>query len=274
MNFGYVFKTTGGRDVTVSEPFKFEDSKPFIPHYSVVKDETFDAIAAGCAEGTKCYNIHPPYAGVDSENHAILVPADMDVIEHPDMFEVARYNYNIDQAKRSDVIYNGRDDDEEGCFAFFGIDMTLVGNNPTEVFGPNTYLVRLMDLPTTEPLNPEFRHLVLRVGEERLERTTELVKTTVEDLAWKLNIEYTGDMDYDDFKLQQRHVAIVALMLLRQNNIITSRELDAEDVLYLYILENIFREDFIKTEHLVQFGYIPMLIGAAIGLICAGIIVK
>lgn len=274
MNFGYVFKTTGGRDVTVSEPFEFEADKPFIPHYSVVPDETFNALVAGCREGTKCYNIHPPYAGVDSETRAILVPADMDVIEHNDVFEIARFNYNIDQAKRSDVIYNGRDDDEEGCFAFFGIDMALVGNNPTEVFGPNTYLVRLMDLPTTEPLNPEFRHLVLRVGEERLERTTELVKTAVEDLAWKLNIEYTGDMDYDDFKLQQRHVAIIALMLLRQNNIITGRELDAEDALYLYILENIFREDFIKTEHLVQFGYIPMLIGAAIGLICAGIIVK
>lgn len=274
MNFGYVFKTTGGHDVTVSEPFEFEASKPFIPHYSVVPDETFDAIVAGCHEGTKCYNIHPPYAGVDSDTHAILVPADMDVTEHNDVFEIARYNYNIDQAKRSDVIYNGRDDDEEGCFAFFGLNMALVGNYPTEVFGPNTYLVHLMELPTTKPLDPEFRHLVLRVGEERLDRVTGLVKSSIENLAWKLNIEYTGDMDYGDFKLLQRHVAMVALMLLRQNSINTSRELAAEDVLYLHILENIFREDIVKTEHLVQFGYIPMLIGAAIALICAGIIVK
>jgi len=274
MNFGYVFKTTGGHDVTVSEPFEFEASKPFIPHYSVVPDETFDAIVAGCHEGTKCYNIHPPYAGVDSDTHAILVPADMDVTEHNDVFEIARYNYNIDQAKRSDVIYNGRDDDEEGCFAFFGLNMALVGNNPAEVFGPNTYLIHLMELPTTKPLDPEFRHLVLRVGEERLDRVTGLVKSSIENLAWKLNIEYSGDMDYGDFKLLPRHVAMVALMLIRQNSIGTSRELEAEDVLYLHILENIFREDIVKTEQLVQFGYIPMLIGAAIALICAGIIVK
>ena len=274
MKFGYVFKTTGGHEITVSEPIEFEDSKPFIPHYSVVQDETFDAITAGCHEGTKCYNIHPPYAGVDSETHAILVPAGMDVTEHNDVFEIARFNYNIDQAKRSDVIYNGRDDDEEGCFAFFGFNMALVGNNPAEVFGPNTYLVHLMDLPTTKPLDPEFRHLVLRVGDERLERTTQLIKSSVENLAWKLNVEYSGDMEYGDFKLQPRHVVIVAMMLLRQNSINKRRELDAEDVLYLHILENFFREDFTKSEHLVQFDYIPTLFGAAIALICAGIIVK
>lgn len=274
MNFGFVFKTTGGPTVSVSESFEFEDSKPFIPYYSVVEDVTFDARAAGCVEGTKCYNTHPPYAGTDSEVGTILVPPNMDVTEHTEVLNDARFNYNIDQAKRSDVIYNGRDDDEEGCFAFFGFNMPLVGNDPTEIFGPNTYVVNLMDLHTHKTIDPEFQRMVLRVGEDRLERTMQLVKLRVENLAWKLNIEYTGDMDYDDFKLQQRHVAIVALMLLRQNNIITGRELDAEDALYLYILENIFREDFIKTEHLVQFGYIPMLIGAAIGLICAGIIVK
>lgn len=274
MNFGYVFKTTGGHDIPVSEPFEFESSKPFIPYYSVVPDETFDALAAGCPEGSKCYNIHPPYAGVDSEVGTILVPPNTDVTEQTGVLELARFNYNITQAKRSDVFYNGRDDDEEGCFAFFGLNMALVGNFPTEVFGPNTHLVHLMDLPTTKPLDPEFRHLVLRVGEERLERTTALVKSSVENLAWKLNIEYSGDMDYGDFKLLPRHVAIVAMILSRQNNIGTSRELEAEDVLYLHILENVFREDIVKTEHLVQFGYIPMLIGAAIALICAGIIVK
>lgn len=274
MNFGFVFKTTGGPTVGVSESFEFEDSKPFIPYYSVVEDVTFDARAAGCVEGTKCYNTHPPYAGTDSEVGTILVPPNMDVTEHSEVLNDARFNYNIDQAKRSDVIYNGRDDDEEGCFAFFGLNMPLVGNDPTEIFGPNTHVVNLMDLHTGKPVDPEFQRMVLRVGEDRLERTNQLVKLRVENLAWKLNVEYTGMMDYDDFKILPSHVAIVTMMLLHQNSIMTGRELNAEDVLHLHVLEKIFREDLTKTPFFTHFGYIPMLIGAATALICAGIVTQ
>lgn len=275
MNFGFVFKTTGGPTVNVSESFEFEDSKPFIPYYSVVEDITFDARAAGCVEGTKCYNTHPPYAGTDSEVGTILVPPNMDVTEHGEVLNDARFNYNIDQVQRTHPLLDGTPaDDEEGCIAYFGKDLGLASISPKEILGENTYTVSAVDFNTTEPMPAEFCRMVLRAGEDRILRTKADELRSIGEIAGDIEHSYAGELDFSDFKLNTKLVVIVAKIILRQKSITRSNLLDPVDVLHLHVLEALFREEFISSQPSFITGYNQMLFGAAIALVCTGIITQ
>lgn len=274
MNHGFVYTTNGGQLVSLVDAIEFESSKPFIPHYAVVEDITFDAVAAGCSAGMKCYNIHPPYAGIDSEYNTLLIPADQNVICHPEVFEVARFNYNIDQVKRSYPLLNGREDDEEGCSAYFGVGILKAGTNPQEVFGENTYRVTHADVCAVEQMPVEFQCMVLRAGEDRILRAKRDEMKNVTEIAGDIEHSYAGELDYSDFKLNTKLIVIIAKLILCQKSITRSNMLDPTDVLRLHVLDELFKEEFIRSEQSFIAGYTHILIGAAISLVCTGIITQ
>lgn len=274
MKSGFVCTTNGGQIAIMKETIEFEGNKPFVPHYVVVQDVTFDPVAANCPAGMKCYNIHPPYAGIDSDHNTLLVRAEDDIFHHPEVLEVARYNYNIDQVQRTYPLLNGREDDEEGCSAYFGVNIIKAGVNPQEVFGENTHRVTHVDFCTIEPVPIEFQCMVLRAGEDRILRAKRDEMKNVTEIAGDIEHSYAGELDYSDFKLNAKLVVIIAKLILRQKNITRSTMLDPNDVLHLHVLDELFKEEFISSEQSFIAGYTHILIGAAISLVCTGIITQ
>ena len=268
--FGVIYKKALNTTMFEHTAVEWSNELPWEPCYVVEQDTTFSPLAANVAPESTAWRIYPPYASVDSHIEHVILPPGMQVIDHPSVAVAAGYNYNIGCLKQSSPYLNGVDDDEEGCVVYYGEQNYLIGNDPTECLGDNTYRVPLFAKFVETPTDRQV--LVLRAGDERIARTLDTERGNVDKTVAALEFEYYGSAEFSDFAVPTKLLVITARMMLSQLKIVKAGEnIDSYDVLRFHVLEKLFKEEF--NNHTPDAKSLKIdLFSAAIPLICIGTI--